>query len=225
MAISTTNALAIQAAPGQLLMVAAPTTVTGATLALKIDTLYSLFYTTPSTRTIAGTKVGVAQWALLTADGFKAKLKQEPITFDPNDGAPYTVGYQFLSAEAEVTIADLTADKLMKLTSNSADAQILTAAASGIAGRSTNAHGGESAPVMHSFLYRYPSREFPGQLDHVLIPFGTIELDTDYELSKKSLRIAKVKITACPNVALLANTSTGKPIIWIEDRATVLPTA
>lgn len=220
MSISGINSLAIQAAPGQLLVIAAPTALAGATLALKLDALYQLFYTLSTKRTIAGTLGSVSPWAILTADGFKAKLKQEPITFDPNDGAPYTVGYQHLAAEAEITIADLTADKLQELLSNTADAQIKQTAAALAAGRSTNAHGGEAAPVQYSFLYRYPSRQFPLELDHVLIPFGTIEVDTDYELSKKALRQAKVKITANPNAAILTNPTTGRAIVWIEDRAT-----
>lgn len=218
MALSTIDKLSIQASPGSLFIAAAPTTFVGGTLTLKLDELFALFYTTGAER--KALKGGVVAWAALEASGLKCKLKQEPVQFDGNDGPPSTISYQHLSAEAEATVADLTADKLQEMLSNTANAQITTTASATQAGRKTNAHGGEVYPTLYTFMYRYPSRKFAGEFDHVLIPFGTIELDTDYELSKKSVRMAKVKITANTNESLLVNPDTGRPICWIEDRVT-----
>ena len=217
MPLSNINKLAVQASPGSLYIAAAPTTFVGATLTLKLDELFALFYTTGAER--KALKAGANPWAVLDASGFKAKLKQEPVTFDGNDGPPVTISYQHLSAEAEVMIADLTADKLQEMLSNTANAQIATVASATQAGRETNAHGGEVYPTLYTFMYRYPSRQFAGEFDHVLIPFGTIEVDTDYELSKKSVRMAKCKIVANSS-DLITNPDTGRPVYWIEDRAT-----
>lgn len=217
MAISTIDATLIQTAPGRIFLAPAITSVTGATFAQKIDSIFATFYTDGVARK---TLTANTPWAAITSDGLKAKLKQEAVTFDGNDGPPFPVGYQHLSAEAEVTVADLSADKLSEMLSGTANALLTFAAATGKAGRKTVALGGEAYPTLYTMMYQYPSKKFVGEYEHVLIPFATFEVDTDYELSKKSVRQAKIKITALANSALLLNPDTGRPVYWIEDRVT-----
>ena len=218
MAISTLDATYIQAAPGQLFLAAAPSSVTGANLLAKIETLFSLFYsgTAGSRKTLTVS----TPWAALTADGFKAKLKQVPVEFDPNDGPKYAISFQHLEATAEVTVGDLSAAKLAEVMSTTANAIMTTAAATGVAGRTTVGAGGEAYPTLYTGMYRYPSRKVSGEFDHVLIPFLTWELDTDYELSKKAVRQAKLTLKANSNGGLLTNPDTGRPVYWVEDRVT-----
>jgi hypothetical protein len=217
MPISTIDASYIQAAPGQLFLVAAPATVTGADLATKIATLYGLFYTDAAARKVLTVQT---PWAAITSDGLKAKLKQIPVEFEPNDGPKYTIGFQHLEATAEVTVADLSAEKLAEVLSVTANAIISAVAASGKAARKTIAVGGEANPILYTGLYRYPSRKVAGEFDHILIPFLTWEVDTDYEMSKKAVRQAKLMLRANSNGGLVTNPDTGRPIYWIEDRAT-----
>ena len=218
MAISTINIDAIQTSPGRLFIAAAPSSaITGATLPLKIDTLFALFYTDGTARKVLTVNT---PWAAIDSNGLKAKLKQEAVNFDGNDGPPYPVGYQHLSADAEVTVADLTAEKLSEILSGTANALLTFAAATGKAGRKTVALGGEAYPTLYTVMYEYPSKKFAGEFDHILIPFAVFEVDTDYELSKKSLRQGKIKMSAVANSALLVNPDTGRPVYWIEDRVT-----
>jgi hypothetical protein len=216
MAISTIDSTLIQTAPGRLFLALAPTTLSGATFALKIDELFQKFYVSGDTRKAL---TADTPWAAITADGFKAKLKQEAVNFEPGDGPPYPVGYQHLLAEAEVTIADLSADKLSEMLSGTAAALLTFAAATGKAGRKTVGLGGEAYPLTYTVMYQYPSKKFPGEFEHVLIPFAVFEVDTDYELSKKAVRQAKLKVSAIGS-SLLANPDTGRPVYWIEDRVT-----
>jgi hypothetical protein len=219
-AISTVDASYIQAAPGQLYLIAAPSSVAGADLAAQIETLFDLFYDAPVTARYVMTSN--TPWAALSADGFKAKLKQVPVEFDPNDGPKYTVGYQHLEATAEVTIADVSATKLAEIMSVAALGLVTTAAGASIAARTTVALGGESAPNLYTALYRYPSKKVANEFDNVLIPFCTFEIDTDYELSKKAVRQAKLTLKANSNGGLVWNRATGRPVYWIEDRATAV---
>lgn len=222
MALSTNNKLAVQTAAGQLYLFAAPTTFVGSTLAAKIKELFALLYTDGDKK--QSLNPGLKPWAVLNAEGLSATLKQEPVQFDPAEGAPFTIGFQHLTAEAEITINDLTADKLQEILSNTANAQVKITAASGTPGQSINAHGGEVAPSLYTIIYRYPSREFPGQFDHALIPFGEFVLDGDYKLNKKDVRAMKVKVTATADQNL-TNPDTGKPVYWIEHRTTAAPLA
>lgn len=216
MAISTVDTTYIQAAPGQLYLAAAPTAVAGANLAAKIVTLFGLFYAAGDQRLTPLTNA----WCSLNADGFKAKLKQEPVDYEPNDGAPFTVAFQHLDATAECLISDLSADKLAEVLNVTTNALITTAATVPNAARKTVAMGGEAYPIRYSAMYRYPSKKVPGEFDHVLIPFCTFQVDTDYELSKKAVRGAKLMIRANPDAGLLVNPDTGRAISWIEDRVT-----
>ncbi len=220
MAISTVDAAYIQAAPGQLFLAAAPTTVPGADLAAQIEVFYTLFYAAPITaRWVLSSS---NPWASLGADGLKAKLKQVPIEYEPNDGPKYTIGYQHLEATAEVTIADLSVEKLAETMSAAALAIVTTAAGASIAARKTIALGGESVPTLYTAMYRYPSKKVANEFDHVLIPFCTFEVDTDYELSKKAVRAAKLILKANSNGGMVYNRATGRPVYWIEDRATAV---
>lgn len=220
MAISSVDASYIQAAPGQLYLAAAPTSVPGADLAAQIEVFYTLFYAAPITARWVLNSIN--PWASLNADGFKAKLKQVPIEYDPNDGPKYTIGYQHLEATAEVTISDLSVDKLAEAMSAAALAMVTTAPGTAIAGRKTIGLGGESVPTLYTAMYRYPSKKVANEFDHVLIPFCTFEVDTDYELSKKAVRAAKLTLKANSNGGMVYNRATGRPVIWIEDRATAV---
>lgn len=221
MAISTSDALSVQTAAGQLYLFASPTTFAGSTLADKVKELFALLYTDGEKKQVLNS---VSPWAVLNAEGLKCKLKQEAVKFDPNDGAPYTIGYQHLAAEVELTINDLTADKLQEILSNTANAQITTAAGVDTPGQETNAHGGEMAPTVYTLIYRYPSRKVAGQFDHVLVPFGVFEVDSDYELSKKGIRSLKVKVSAQAD-SRLVNPDTNRAVYWIEHRTTAAPTS
>jgi len=222
-AISTVDAAYIQAAPGQLYLAAPPTdvSVTGAAdLAAQIELFYTLFYSAPITaRWVIGSNL---PWASLSADGLKGKLKQVPIECDPNDGPKYTVGFQHLEASAEITINDLSSEKLAEIMSVAALAIQTTGPGAAIAARKTVAMGGESAPTLYTAMYRYPSKKVANEFDHVMIPYCTFEVDTDYELSKKSLRCAKLTLKANSNGGKVWNRATGRPVIWIEDRATAV---
>lgn len=221
MTISTNTQMAVQTAPGQLYLFNAPTTFVGATLSLKISELFALLYTDGAKKE---TLNAVSPWAVLNAEGLTTKLKQEPVNFDPADGPAYTIGYQHLSAEMEVTVNDLTAAKLQEILSNTANAKLDITATVTQGAQSITAHGGEVGPNIYTLIYRYPNRQFPGYYDHVLLPFGTFEVDADYKLNKKDVRAMKVKVKANTN-SLLTNPDTGRPVYWIEHRTTSVKSA
>ncbi|MBS1771162.1 MAG: hypothetical protein JSS77_16045 [Acidobacteria bacterium] len=215
MTLSVQNNTLIQTAPGRVFLSLALASFVGSTFTAKVDELFGLFYTDPTSRKLL---IG-SPWAAIDSTGIKSKLKQEAVNFDPNDGPPFPVGYQHLSADAEIMVADLSAIKLQEMLSGTAGALQTKVAATGIAGRNTYAAGGEAYPTLYSVLYQYPSKKFPGENEHVLIPFATFQVDTDYELSKKALRQGKMKLVAQSRPDFV-NPDTGRPMVWIEDRVT-----
>ena len=217
MALATFNRNAIQAAAGQIFVVATPATLVGATVALKVTELFALFYTSGDSR--SSLKGGVTPWAVLDKNGFKAKVVTKEIKNDPNDGPEEVIGWESVSSNAEITIYDVDVDHLKDILSATAAQVLATASGAGVAGRSTLLAGGQRTPTDYCLLYRYPSKKYPGEFRNVLIPACTLSLDGDTEYSKGKAIEAKIKVDA-KAFSLLLDPSTNLPVVWLEDTVT-----
>lgn len=217
MALATFNRNAIQAAAGQIFIVASPTTLVGATTALKVAELFALFYASGDTRTTL--KGGVNPWAVIDKSGFKAKVVTKEVKIDPNDGPEEVIGWEAVASNAEITIYDVDVDHLKDVLSATAAQVLATASAAGVAGRSTLLAGGQRTPTDYALLYRYPSKKYPGEFRNVLIPSCTLSLDGDTEYSKGKAIEAKIKVDAKAYSPLL-DPSTNLPVVWLEDTVT-----
>lgn len=217
MAIATFNRKTIEAAAGKPYLLASPASLVGATLADKVKELFASFYADGDIRNAL--KGGVTPWAVLEKTGFKAKLQAKEIKVDPNDGPEEVIGYEAISYESEMTILDCDVQHTKDMLSASA-AQVLSLVASATqAGRETLLGGGQRVPTDYMFLYRYPSRQIPGEFKNVLIPCCNLVLDTDAEYSKAKARELKIKIVA-KDSGLLVDPTTGMGVLWLEDHVT-----
>lgn len=218
MALATFNRNAIQAAAGQIFVVATPATLVGATVALKVTELFALFYANGDTRNTL--KGGANPWAVLDKSGFKAKIVTKEIKIDPNDGPEEVIGWESVAHNSEITILDVDVDHLKDVLSATAAQVLATASAAGVAGRSTLLAGGQRNPVDYALLYRYPAgKKYPGEFRNILIPCCTLSLDGDTEYSKGKAIEAKIKVDA-KAFSLLLDPSTNLPVVWLEDTVT-----
>jgi len=217
MAIATFNRKALEASAGKAYLLASPTTVVGVTTAAIVKELFGAFLADGDIR--LALKAGITPWAVLDKNGFKAKLKAKEIKVDPNDGPEEIIGFEVIEADGELTIYDTDVQHMKDILSASA-AQVLALAASATqAGRETLLAGGQRIPTDYMFLYRYPSRQVPGEFRHILIPRCQIVLDADVEYSKSKAKDLKVKLNVLP-FDLLPDPTTGFGVCWLEDYVT-----
>lgn len=217
MAIASQNANAIQNAPGYVYLLAAVTSVVGVTTATIVKELYGKFLADGDIRlTMLG---GVVPFATVTKDGYKEKIKAKPIMVEPNVGSDYIAAYESIDYSAEFTVLESGVQHMKDVLSASA-AQVLTLAASATqAGRETLIGGGQRFPTDYMLLYRFPSKQVPGEYRHVLVPCCNVDLDFDRERSRGKLGEMKLKIIA-KDFALLPDPTTGLPTKWLEDYVT-----
>lgn len=221
MALATFNKNAIQAQGGTVYIVASPATVVGSTTAAIVKELFALFYSDGDYRTT----LTASAWTTINNTGFKAKITQKPIKINPNNSAEYVMGYEDIGMEAEIEFHDVNVDHMKDLMSASAAEVLALTASTYQAGRSTLLGGGQRYPTAYALLYRYPSKAYPGEYNHVLIPRCTFDMDgSDREYSKSKASTLKVKITA-EGFELLADPTTGNPVVWLEDTVTAAKTA
>lgn len=221
MAIATLNRNAIQNSPGQIFLLAAPTTVVGTTPATIVKELYGKFYTDGDIRSAL---TSATPWAALDKSGYKDKISAKEIKVDLNDSPEEVIGWEVIEYEAELTILDVDAQHMKDVLSASA-AQVLTLAASATqAGRDTLIGGGQRYPTDYMLLYRYPSKKCPGEFNNILLPRCDFALKTDRENSKSKARELKINIRA-KAFSLLLDPTTGMPTLWLEDFVTNPKTA
>jgi hypothetical protein len=211
------NNKAIQASLGMLYLLPTPTTVVATTTPGIVKELFENFYVDGDIRQVL--KPTSKPWARLDANGFKAKIEQKPIKVNPNDGPEFICNYEDIGYTAESMLLDVDADKLADILS-AVSGQILTTVKSATqAGRTTILGGGQTNLNRYIALYRFESRQAPGEFRNVLIPACTLLADGDTEYSKTKARTLKVKITAEAS-ELLLDPITGKGVVWIEDYVT-----
>jgi len=224
MTLSTVNRSFERTGGGELFLAALPAS-TVFTAASSIDSFaslyYELFYEDGDSRKTLAT--GKKPYAALTSDGIKTKLKNNLVEVDPNSGPKHSVGIQDTSITGEITIIDITPQKLAELANCSTDELIATAAASGKAGRSTVAIGGQSQLVNYSAMYRMPSKLVPGEFDHIFFPKVAFTLDADLDLSKGKVLAVKFKFDALQEPYGCVNAA-GIPVQMFYDIATVAAT-
>ncbi len=211
------NNKAIQASLGMLYLLPTPATVVATTTPTIVKELFENFYVDGDMR--LALKPGSKPWARLDSAGFKAKIEQKPIKVNPNDGPEFICNYEDIGYVAETQLLDVDADKLADILSAVA-AQILTTPKSATqAGRTTILGGGQTNLTRFIALYRFESRQVPGEFRNVLIPTCTLMADGDTEYTKTKARTLKVKITAEAS-ELLLDPVTGKGVVWVEDYVT-----
>jgi hypothetical protein len=222
MATATFNRKAIQTAPGYLYLVATPASVVATTPATIVKELLENFYVDG---TICGAlKAGVKPWKVLDANGLNASIKQKPVAVPSNDAPDETIGYEDVAFEGDTTVLDVTVAAFKDILSAAAGQILTTAASLTQAGRDTLLGGGQRNVTTYLGLYRYESREFPGEFRNVLIPAIVFNLDGASPLNKGKARELKVKFKA-QDSGLLYDPVTGKPVIWVEDYVTAAKTA
>lgn len=222
MATATFNRKAIQAAPGYLYLAPTPATVVATTPDLIVKELLENFLVDGTIRDTL--KPGIKPWKVLDANGLNATIKQTPVVVKSNDAPDETIGYEDVAFEGDTTVLDVDVKGFKDLLSAAA-AQVLTTAASPTqAGRETLLGGGQRTVTTYLGLYRYESREFPGEFRHVLIPAMVFNLDGASPLAKGKARELKVKFKG-QDSGLLYDPVTQKPVIWVEDYVTAAKTA
>jgi len=214
MAIASFNRSQIQNAPGQLYLLASPTTMVGVTTVAQVKELYGKFYTDGDIRlALTG---GIQPWAVLEKSGYKDKIQAKEIKIDPNDGPEEIIGYECIEYSGEITIFDVDVQHMKDVLSASA-AQVLSLAASVTqAARETLIGGGQRSPSDFMLLYRYGSKKVPGEFNNILVPACNLVLDVDRENGKSKPRDLKIKIKA-KGYSLLPDPTTGMPCLWLED--------
>ena len=222
MATATFNRKAIQAAPGYLYLVPTPSTVVATTPEAIVKELLENFVVDGAIR--GALKAGVKPWRVLDSNGMNTNIKQAPIVVKSNDAPDETVGYEDVAWEGDTTVLDVDVKGFKDLLSAAAG-QVLTIVASATqAGRETILGGGQRNVTTYLALYRYESREFPGEFRHVVVPAIVFNLDGASPMSKGKARELKVKFKA-QDSGLLYDPVTGKPVMWFEDYVTAAKTA
>ena len=225
MTLSTVNRSFERTGGGELFLAALPA-ASVFTAASSLDSFaslyYELFYEDGDSRKTLAT--GKKPFAALTSDGIKTKLKNNLVEVDPNSGPKHAVGIQDTSITGEITVIDITPQKLAELANCSVDELIATAAGSGKAGRSTVTIGGQSQLVYYTAMYRMPSKLVPGEFDHILFPKIAFSLDADLDLTKGKVLVVKAKFDALQEPYGMVNAS-GIPEQMLYDIATAVATA
>lgn len=214
MALATQNRNSIQAAAGQIFLLAAVTALAGADLAAKVKALYGNFYLDGDIR--GALAAGVTPWAVLDKNGYKDKITGKEIKIDPGDGPEEVIGLEDIAYNGEITIYDVDAQHMKDVLSAAAANIISTAASATQAGRETLLAGGQRILADYMLLYRYPSRKAPGEFNNILVPKCTIAIDADRENSKGKARDLKIKLNA-KAFDLLPDPITNLPSLWLED--------
>lgn len=214
MALATQNRNSIQAAAGQIFLLASLTALAGATTADKVKALYGAFYLDGDIRNALG--AGITPWAVLDKNGYKDKITGKEIKIDPNDSAEETIGLEDIAYNGEITIYDVDTQHMKDILSAAAANLITTAASATQAGRETLIAGGQRILADYMLLYRYPSRKVPGEFNNILVPKCTIAINADRENSKGKARDIKISLNA-KGFDLLPDPETNLPSLWLED--------
>ena len=217
MSTAVFNRKAIQAGPGKLYLVATPASVVATTPATIIKELLENFLVSGDIR--LALKAGVQQWPVMDKSGFKAKVDQKPVMSEDCENPPEVIGYSDIGYTATAIVQDLDAAKLADILSASGGQIITTAASSTQAGRTTVLGGGQRQANLYTALYRFESRQVPGEFRHILIPATTLAFDGDAEYTKDKPTARTVKFNAQPS-GLLFDPITGRDVIWVEDYVT-----
>ena len=212
---SGVNKNAIQNQPGYLYLLASPTTVVGTTTLAIIKELMAKFCADGDIRGPLAN--GIVPYATVIKDGYKDKIAAKPIKCEPNAGSDFIIGYESIDYSAEFTIEETDVDHLKDIMSASG-AQVTTVTASSTqAGRSTLLGGGQRYPSDYMLLYRFPSKQCPGEYRHILVPCCNIDLSgLDREHNRQKNAALKISIIA-KDFELLPDPVTGLPTKWLED--------
>lgn len=209
-----TPALGIATGPLRWLL---PPAAGAATFADYVEGFLQRFYTDPTTCKVLDPLL--APWAMLTADGFKPKFKQEIVDVDPNDGPKFALAAMDLLTSAEFTFLDVDAAHWQDALSTPAGNLVSIAAATGKAGRTRMGVGSERVLNKYTALYRMPSPKFPGEFDHLIIPRVTMSVDADPQLAKSKEITVKLSLSAQAEPSLISP-SNGEYCTAIWDYAT-----
>ena len=186
-----TPALGIAAGPLRWLL---PPAAGAAVFADYIEGFLQRFYTDPTTCKVLDPLL--APWAMLTADGFKPKFKQEIVDVDPNDGPKFNLAAQDLLISADFTFFDINADHWADALSTPAGNMVSISAATGKAGRTRMGVGAERILNKYSALFRMPSPKYIGEFDHLIIPRCTVNVDADPQFAKNKEITVKLGLSA-----------------------------
>lgn len=144
-------------------------------------------------------KAGVNPWANLTSDGIKVKVKQNRVESDPNQGPKHPIGVQDTEIDGEIGFLDVDPAHLADAFSCSVEELIAQAAAAGKAGRSRVLLGGQVNLTKYVGLYRMPSVLIPGEFDNFLFFRILFNVESDFDLNKKTAVSCKLKFSALPD--------------------------
>lgn len=214
---ATFNSKAIQAAAGFFYLAPVPTSVVATTPTGIVKELLETWLVDGDKRDTL--KPGIKPWARLEAAGFKAKAEQKPVKVKPDNGPEYIIGYEEIGFSAELPVLDCDAAKLTDILS-AVTSQVLTLVKSPTqAGRTTVLAGGQTNANRYMGLYRYESREVPGEFRHVLVLVCTLATSGDRVYNASKALQMTVTVTAEAS-ELLLDPATGRGVVWVEDQVT-----
>ena len=214
---ATFNSKAIQASAGFFYLALVPATVVATTPATILKELLETWLVNGDIRDTL--KPGVKPWARLEAAGFKSKIEQKPVKVKPDNGPEYIIGYEEIGYSAEMPVLDCDAAKLQDILSAVSSQVLVLPKSPTQAARTTVLGGGQTNANRYMGLYRYESREVPGEFRHVLILACTLATNGDTEFNASKARQLKVTLTAEAS-DLLLDPATGRGVVWAEDQVT-----
>lgn len=214
---ATFNSKAIQASAGFFYLALVPATVAGLTANAIVKELLEVFLEDGDKRDLL--KAGIKPWARLEAAGFKAKVEQKPVKVKPDNGPEFILSNEEIAWSAELPVLDCDVDKLKDILSAVSSQVLTTAKSTTQAGRTTILAGGQTNVNRYMGLYRFESRQVPGEFRHVLVLSCTLNTNGDTEYASSKARQLKVTVTAEAS-DLLLDPSTGRGVVWVEDYVT-----
>ncbi len=181
--------------PAQVFLVLYPSGgYTGASDALKVTNLKSLFFSDSATD--ACRVLIPSQWADLDATGVEIKMKSNPVEFDPNNGSKYTMAYGPAECDVSWTFHDADANHFIDMWSALTGDTFTTAPGASIGGRTSVLLGRQSVPIQVAIMIRYPIGIIsPGgvsEYGYIILPNCTINPELQLKVDKKAAATCKV---------------------------------
>ena len=186
---------------------ASPTGVAATDNPLRLIEVYKLFYADGTAR--KALKAGVKPYANIDADGVSSKVKANPVEVDPNSGSKHTIGYSDFETSIEFPILDLDVAHWSDILGARAEDLVSTAAATGVAGRSTVLFGAQKVPTKVVALLRMPSVLVPGEYDNKLFFRAAMTVDAEEKFQKKNATNAKITLSCQNDVFMVDSDGTG----------------
>jgi hypothetical protein len=204
MTISQFDPTKIRVRSGDAFIAAYPITNPGSDLtpANVIKGFFALFYADGAKKKLLID--GMAKFASIDAKGFILENKFKNVAYDQAKGLPINAGKYLESCTCGMNIGDISAAKFADILSATANEQLTIAPGVGQAGKIGIMMGTQPYNNRYVLMYRWPSPNFPGEYDHVLVPRVYFEADAKMEFLKTKAQDLALKVVAEDDLYLIS---------------------